>query len=154
MKSIPFDRAELSLHPQASLKWLYEQIPYSLANLPQWRLCYPPNYIDPETRQPIQTLKRPIYGPIISQTSPGYLLSQVTTAIDLTTSTIQHFGLCLIKENAIIGIDVDSLPENFTEDDLPPNIKLLLKISQEQTDTRKRYNSLLSLFTVSNLSTT
>lgn len=127
MKFIPHNRAELSLHPQASLYWQYDNIPSSMAALQQWRLCYPPGAVDPDTHKPISTLKRPINGPIISHNSQGFTLLQCSTAIQADTPLLQHFGLCLVKNTPLIGIDVDNLPQHFTEDDLPPNILLLLK---------------------------
>ncbi len=110
-----------TLTGQCEPVWEFENIPRVLLAKNQWNPCYVKGTLDPKGNV-IKTAKRPIGGP----TSPFGMKTLKEIQEQLIPG--QYFGFCLAKNDDIVCIDVDHLPKDFTERDLPTHILTLLTI--------------------------
>jgi len=108
--------------PTLASRWNFKELPHSLKQLEQWNPCYITGQKDPKGNI-VKTAKRPIGGPKSPFTMKAF--KDLQTSLDTTND--QHFGFCILPDDDIVCVDVDHLPSNFTEDDLPDQIRMLIK---------------------------
>lgn len=122
MSKIPFqDRTKIPVHQLASVDFQLDNIPKSIQTIPRWVPCY----LIGEGQPASTSSKRPIGG---AHPEPHqiYSFEKIRERIE-SSKNHRHFGMTLDESHGLVVIDVDELPEQFTERDLPEPIQELLR---------------------------